>query len=353
MAGAMESIRESVEIMDKIGAGAFASVYRGRHKESGASVAIKRVRLDDRECDIDACRREVLSLTRIASPFVVKIYGASVTGPQLWIVMEHMDVGSCEDMLKSTPLMPEPALARILYCSVQGLLYLHSSGLIHRDIKPANILVARDGSVKLCDLGVSFDTLNETVPPPRADPVAAADADPATDPRMWFPLARREAAAAAAAQGPSDDGFTGTPKYMAPEAVSAEGNTALSDIWSLGISAIELATGTCPRGDLSPLRAMMTIRRDPAPVLAPGDGHSKTLVDFVARCLQKDPAARLPASALASHKLIKGKPKGSKLAKVIKVHLEHTKGSAYDSGSEDEDEGDHRADYDYDEWDYP
>eukprot|EP00035_Acanthoeca_spectabilis_P011825 m.208575 g.208575 ORF g.208575 m.208575 type:complete len:343 (-) comp15455_c0_seq4:9286-10314(-) len=341
------SVREAVSLQGKIGAGAFASVYRAIDRTTGDTVAIKRVRLDDQQCDLDACRREVLSLTRIASPFIVKIYGAHVTGLQLWIIMEHMDVGSCEDLLKSSPSFPEVALSRILYSSVQGLVYLHSAGLVHRDIKPGNILVSHKGDVKLCDLGVSFDALNEVVPNDEAEAEPSAGADEGDDPRSWLPPKKRRSVDQ---RGEMDfDSFTGTPKYMAPEAVSSDANTPLSDVWSLGISTIEMATGKCPHGDINPVRAMLLTRQEPAPRLDPAAGHSKTLVDFVERCLQKDPVARLPTSALAGHKLIKGKPKGSKLNKLIQAHTDYMKGKDYDSGSSDEEESYRDG---YDEWDY-
>eukprot|EP00037_Helgoeca_nana_P033560 m.418458 g.418458 ORF g.418458 m.418458 type:complete len:352 (+) comp30949_c0_seq1:67-1122(+) len=351
MAGS-RSVREAVSLKDKIGEGAFASVYRGVDRATGDTVAVKRVRLDDQSCDLDACRREVLSLTRISSPFIVKIYGAHTTGLQLWIVMEHMDVGSCEDILKSTPQIPEAALARILYSTVQGLLYLHSAGQVHRDIKPGNILLAKNGDVKLCDLGVAFDILNEITPPtPSTDgagPAAPAAAAGADDPKTWLP-ARKRTQSVEHRQELDLDSFTGTPKYMAPEAVSSDANTPLSDVWSLGISTIEMATGKCPNADVNPVRAMMLTRTEAPPRLDPTAGHSKTLVDFVDKCLQKDPATRLSVGELAKHKLIKGKPKGSKLSKVIAAHLDFRKGQEYDSGSSDEEDHEHD---DYDGWDY-
>eukprot|EP00041_Stephanoeca_diplocostata_P007791 m.112669 g.112669 ORF g.112669 m.112669 type:complete len:275 (+) comp17033_c1_seq3:324-1148(+) len=228
-----ESIRETLSLRNKIGKGAFASVYLAQDR-SGRTVAVKRVRLDSTRCDLDSCRREVLILTRTSNQFIVKIFGAFVTGKQLWIVMEHMSVGSIDDILRTIGAFTEDAVARVMHCCVSALAYLHARGQVHRDIKPANILLDQAGNAKLCDLGVSFDGLNEVAKSPKDGPIP--EGSDMKDPKNWFPhRPRHDNADSAGADGGSlnMDEFVGTPNYIAPEVVMQQSNTPLSDMWSV------------------------------------------------------------------------------------------------------------------------
>lgn len=326
----MADPRSNYRLQNKLGKGAFATVYLASSRE-GHTVAVKRVRLDSPNADIESCRREVLALTRISSPYITAIYGAYVTGRQLWIVLEHMGGGSIEDIIKSTGPLHDDAIARILYCSVVGLGYMHARQLVHRDIKPDNILLTLAGDAKLCDLGVSYDAVEGNKPTRDATVVGPVSAD---DPQTWLP---KVASRTTTGEEISMQNFVGTPYYMAPEVISQTENSGKSDIWSLGITVIEMVTGKCPRADFHPMKAMLLTKQDPPPTL---DRHPNAkLVDFLGQCLLKDPAKRSAARDLVSHKFVKSKKKKvpKQLLMAIAKHREITQ-DAYSSGSEDEDE---------------
>eukprot|EP00040_Diaphanoeca_grandis_P022001 m.117699 g.117699 ORF g.117699 m.117699 type:complete len:342 (-) comp28597_c1_seq2:39-1064(-) len=323
-------VREAYHLGAKLGKGAFATVYLATEKTSGKSVAVKRVRLDAKNADIETCRREVLTLTRISSPYITEILGAYVTGKQLWIMMERMDGGSVDGLLKTTGPLSEDAIGRILFCSASGLAYMHERGQVHRDIKPDNILLTTSGTAKLCDLGVSSDDLEER------NIIAAVEELSLNhpDPKSWFP---------SSTQSKEDviklDNFVGTPLYMAPEVIDQSANTTLSDVWSLGISVIEMATAKCPRSQFHPMKAMLLTRQEAPPTLT-GKFDAK-LIDFVSKCLQKNPEERATSASLITHKFTKSHSKKApkKLLQTIQAYLDKTK-EDYSSGSEEEDDDD-------------
>ncbi|KAJ1986717.1 hypothetical protein H4R33_003203 [Dimargaris cristalligena] len=220
---------------EKLGSGSFGVVYKATHEETGKTVAIKQIDLDSADEDLGHIQQEIHVLSQCCnSPFVTKYYGAMVRGFRLWIVMEYMNGGSCLDLLKIRPFS-EDQISYTIHQLLQGLVYLHSESKIHRDIKCANVLVNSDGRVKFADFGV------------------AAQLSEQKSKRMTF---------------------VGTP----------------ADIWSLGITAIEMAQGLPPYANLHPMKALFQIPKNPPPELdiSAKSKFSSTFHDFLRCCLVKE-----------------------------------------------------------------
>ncbi|KAL6758207.1 kinase-like domain-containing protein [Haematococcus lacustris] len=248
------------DIQDCIGRGSYGDVFKGLDKSTGRMVAFKIIDLEEVEDDIDSIHKEITMLAGCHCSNITEYY-ASVLKPgatELVIVMELMAC-SVADLLGLGPL-DEASIALVLHEVLCALAYLHGEHRIHRDVKAANILLGEQGDVKISDFGVSGQ-LSGT---------------------LGF---RRRT-------------FVGTPFWMAPEVIqsSDEGYSERADIWSLGITAIEMATGSPPHANLHPMRVLFLIPKDPPPQL---HGHfSPDFKDFVSRCLQKEPSQRPSAMEL-------------------------------------------------------
>lgn len=288
---------KSYELVEKIGRGAFSCVWRahylGPSSSGGAGkapspvrVAIKVINLEDVQNSFEDILQEVQTMRLSDDVNILQFYCSFVQQDQLWLVTQLMDMGSCLRVMsvaKSAGFgegMNEEWLAYIMREALQGLAYLHNNGQIHRDMKAGNILLDSQGGVRLADFGVSGWT---------------------------FAGGQRQERL---------NTFVGTPCYMAPEVMEqAGGYDNRADIWSMGITALELAKGRAPYAHLSPMRVLIvTIEEDPPSLRSyanelqrSGAPFSSEFDDFYKKCLQKVPRARPAAEDLLKHKFLAGR----------------------------------------------
>ncbi|XP_064429304.1 serine/threonine-protein kinase 4 isoform X3 [Mirounga angustirostris] len=255
---------EVFDVLEKLGEGSYGSVYKAIHKETGQIVAIKQVPV---ESDLQEIIKEISIMQQCDSPHVVKYYGSYFKNTDLWIVMEYCGAGSVSDIIRlRNKTLTEDEIATILQSTLKGLEYLHFMRKIHRDIKAGNILLNTEGHAKLADFGVAGQ-LTDT-------------------------MAKRNT-------------VIGTPFWMAPEVIQEIGYNCVADIWSLGITAIEMAEGKPPYADIHPMRAIFMIPTNPPPTFRKPELWSDNFMDFVKQCLVKSPEQRATATQLLQHPFVK------------------------------------------------
>ena len=264
------------EILQMIGSGSYGEVAKARKRIDGSIAAVKLVKLEPGE-ELDEVLNEVNFLRDCQHPNIVGYFGCymkkgAVKGQKIiWICMEFCGGGSVESAYKATkiPLL-ETEIMIIIRESLLGLAFLHDCQKLHRDIKCGNILLTEDGQVKLADFGVST--------------------------QLTRTLAKRNT-------------FIGTPYWMAPEVITSEQQGTYydhkSDIWSLAITAIEMAECAPPMFDMHPMRVLFMIPKMDVPTLKPTGKWSNDFKDYLKICLIKDPDQRPEARALLQHPFVR------------------------------------------------
>uniref|UniRef100_A0A3P8ZL72 non-specific serine/threonine protein kinase n=1 Tax=Esox lucius TaxID=8010 RepID=A0A3P8ZL72_ESOLU len=306
------------ELVEVVGNGTYGQVYKGRHVKTGQLAAIKV--MDVTEEEEEEIKAEINMLKKYSHHRnIATYYGAFVKksppghDDQLWLVMEFCGAGSVTDLVKNTKgnSLKEDWIAYICREILRGLSHLHQHKVIHRDIKGQNVLLTENAEVKLVDFGVSAQ-LDRTV-------------------------GRRNT-------------FIGTPYWMAPEVIACDENPDStydyrSDIWSLGITAIEMAEGAPPLCDMHPMRALFLIPRNPPPKLK-SKKWSKKFIDFIEGCLVKTYTSRPSNEQLLKHSFIRDQPTERQVRIQLKDHIDRTRKkrgekeeTEYEySGSDEEDE---------------
>uniref|UniRef100_A0AAQ4RDJ3 Myosin IIIB n=1 Tax=Gasterosteus aculeatus aculeatus TaxID=481459 RepID=A0AAQ4RDJ3_GASAC len=267
------------DIVETIGKGTYGKVYRVTNKTDGSQAAVKVLDpINDVDEEIEAEYNILRSLSN--HPNVVKFFGMfyksdKLSGGQLWLVLELCNGGSVTELIKGLLVrgqrLLEPVISYILCSALLGLQHLHNNRIIHRDVKGNNILLTTEGGVKLVDFGVSAQL---------------------TSARL-----RRNTS-------------VGTPFWMAPEVIACEQQydysyDARCDVWSLGITAIELADGDPPLAELHPVKALFKIPRNPSPTLRNPEQWCRSFCHFIGQCLIKDFEARPSVTHLLEHPFIK------------------------------------------------
>ncbi|KAG4384839.1 hypothetical protein AAZX31_13G331300 [Glycine max] len=277
----------SYKLLNEIGEGVSAVVYKALCiPMNSAAVAIKSIDLDRSRPDLDDVRREAKTLSLLSHPNILKAHCSFTVDRRLWVVMPFMAAGSLQSIIShSHPNgLTEPCIAVVLRDTLNALSYLHGQGHLHRDIKAGNILVDTNGQVKLADFGVSASIYESTTTTSSSSSLKFTD-------------------------------VAGTPYWMAPEVIhSHTGYSFKADIWSFGITALELAHGRPPLSHLPPSKSMMLkitkrfrFSDDFDDKYRKGNGKkfSKAFKDMVASCLDQDPSKRPTADKLLKHPFFK------------------------------------------------
>ncbi|GAA5816968.1 hypothetical protein MFLAVUS_010503 [Mucor flavus] len=249
-------------LKEELGKGQYGTVQKVKHRVTNVTMAMKEIRLELDETKLHQILMELDILHKSSGEFIVEFYGAFFIESCVYYCMEYMDAGSLDKLYGSG--VPEDVLAKIAISMVKGLKFLKDElSIIHRDVKPTNVLANLKGQVKLCDFGVSG--------------------------QLEKSLAKTN---------------IGCQSYMAPERIRAANTYSVSsDVWSLGISLVEIGVGRYPYKYDNMFAQLKAIIDDEPPAL-PADKFSAEAIDFVNSCLQKEPLKRPAYADLLQHPFI-------------------------------------------------
>ncbi|XP_068601150.1 serine/threonine-protein kinase 10 [Brachionichthys hirsutus] len=259
------------DIIGVLGDGAFGKVYKARNKETGALAAAKQIETKCEE-ELEDYIVEIDILAKCDHHYIVRLLDAFYHDQTLWIMIEFCPGGAVDaTMLELDRGLTEPQIKVVCRQVLEALVYLHGMKIIHRDLKAGNILLMLDGNIKLADFGVSAKNTKT--------------------------LQRR-------------DSFIGTPYWMAPEVVMCETMKDApydykADIWSLGITLIELAQIEPPHHELNPMRVLLKIAKSEPPTLDLPHKWSREFNDFLKKALDKNPETRPTAAQLLAHSFVR------------------------------------------------
>jgi len=266
-----EDPEELFQTLEVLGQGTYGTVYKALHIKTGKIVAAKIVGIIDKD-QLESLKKEVKILRECQSSYIVQYYGSYYKDRKIWIIIENCDAGSVLDLIKITKKnLTEEHIASIIFMVLKGLEFLHGKKMIHRDIKAGNVLLSYDGNVKLADFGVSAQLIHSY-------------------------SVRNEK--------------MGSPYWMSPEVINRNDYSFSTDIWSLGITCIELAEGEPPFSTLRMIKVMQMIITNPTKGLTNPSKWSKEFNDFVKVCLNVDPLKRPIAKELQKHPFLVKKNKG-------------------------------------------
>ncbi|CAD7675519.1 unnamed protein product [Nyctereutes procyonoides] len=258
------------EIVGELGDGAFGKVYKAKNKETGALAAAKVIETKSEE-ELEDYTVEIDILATCDHPYIVKLLGAYYYDGKLWIMIEFCPGGAVDAiMLELDRGLTEPQIQVVCRQMLEALHFLHGKKIIHRDLKAGNVLMTLEGDIRLADFGVSAKNLKT--------------------------LQKR-------------DSFIGTPYWMAPEVVMCETMKDTpydykADIWSLGITLIEMAQIEPPHHELNPMRVLLKIAKSDPPTLLTPSKWSMEFRDFLKTALDKNPETRPSAAQLLEHPFV-------------------------------------------------
>ncbi|XP_051939726.1 STE20-like kinase b [Hippocampus zosterae] len=278
-----ENPEEIWTIVGELGDGAFGKVFKAQNKQTGVLAAAKVIDTKTEE-ELEDYMVEIDILASCDHQNIVKLLDAFYFEGKLWILIEFCAGGAVDAvMLELERPLTEPQIKVVCRQTLQALVYLHDIKIIHRDLKAGNILLTLDGDVKLADFGVSA--------------------------RNTKTLQRR-------------DSFIGTPYWMAPEVVMCETSKDRpydykADIWSLGVTLIELAQIEPPNHEMNPMRVLLKIAKSEPPTLMQPSRWSPEFNDFLKRCLDKNVDNRWSAAQLLQHSFVSSVTDSKPLREII------------------------------------